>query len=226
MNSKQCTKCGSSLKDDAKFCAVCGARIDLIEQHQDQSDLPSASKTVRTPISGKAKKVYSLIALGFFVLFSYVFTRHLPGNANPVIDKQPEIAMASAFTGVELTPQPIDVQIENGKVVFPLTLLLEKKMVAFEYKTGTTSLPLLAFISPEGKLVTAVRICEPCNSHTFRIEGTELACGNCESRWKLSNLEGIQGSCQKYPPDPIPSEVVGNQIQIDENTLKNWKMRI
>ncbi|MBI1806375.1 MAG: DUF2318 domain-containing protein, partial [Ignavibacteria bacterium] len=82
------------------------------------------------------------------------------------------------------------------------------------------------FISPEGKLVTAIRICEPCNSHTFRIEGTELACGNCETRWKLNNLEGLQGSCQKYPPAPIASQVIGNEVQIDERLVKNWKTRI
>ena len=177
-------------------------------------------------MSSKAKLVYALIGLSLFGIFLFLFINHLPGGEHPVIAKQPEVAMATMYTGETIEPAPISVVVENGKVVFPLTLLLEKKAVSFEYRMPTGSLPLLAFVSSEGKLVTAIRMCEPCNSKKFTIEGTELACGNCETRWKLSNLEGIQGSCQKYPPDPVPSTIVNNQVQIEESVLQHWKIRI
>ena len=170
--------------------------------------------------------LYTLFALSLFALFTFIFKNHLPGGAHPVIELQPEIAMATMYTDQVLKPFPVVADVEDGKVVFSLSLLQEKKIIQFDYQTPTGSLPLLAFISSNGKMVTAVRICEPCNSHNFRIEGNELACGNCETRWKLDNLEGIQGSCQKYPPDPIPSTIAGNRVQIEENVLKQWKMRI
>ena len=99
-------------------------------------------------------------------------------------------------------------------------------MVSFAYQSATTTVPLLALISADGTVVTAVRLCEPCNSSDFTIEGNELACGKCETRWKLSNFEGLQGSCQKFPPAPIPSRVLGNYVQIDESIVANWKLRM
>lgn len=125
-----------------------------------------------------------------------------------------------------MLPETIDATVENGAISFSLTELREKKFVQFDYQASTGVISMLAFISPEGKLVTAIRMCEPCNAKIFRIEGDELACGNCETRWKLANLEGIQGSCQKYPPDPIPSQVVGNRVVMSEAAVLNWKMRI
>lgn len=151
---------------------------------------------------------------------------HLPGKSNPVIERQPSVAMATMYAGQVLDQFDVTAEVQNGKILIPLSPLLEKKIVAFEYKTGTTTIPLLAFINSDGKLVTAIRLCEPCNSKTFRIEGMELACGNCETHWKLTNLEGLQGSCQKFPPDPIPSEIVDGHVQIDEAVIRNWKIRI
>jgi len=177
-------------------------------------------------MSKKAKTIYLLVAAGLFVMFLFIFMNHIPGGAHPVIAEQPEVAMASMGTDESVTLQPIETTVEDGTISFSLTTLKQKKFVQFDYQTATGTVPMLAFISPEGKLVTAIRLCEPCNSKTFRIEGDELACGNCETRWKLNNLEGIKGSCQKYPPDPVPSKVVGNRIVIDEAAVKNWKMRI
>jgi hypothetical protein len=221
-----CSKCGKTLNDGDKYCTGCGVPIVMEAVPLTRTQVPSVASTVRRTFSRKAKLIYSLVALAFLGIFTSVFLSELPGKANPIIAGQPDIAMAATFIGVNLKAQPIDVRIRNGKVSFPLPVLLEKKMVQFDYPTGSTSLPLMAFISPEGKLVTAVRLCEPCNSHSFVIESDEMVCGTCGTRWKLRNLEGVQGSCQKYPPDPIPSEIVGNEIQIDEQVLKNWKMRI
>ena len=232
MMEKYCTSCGSELKEGAKFCHSCGKPqwgkpiAAVSEQKAPETPTLSQVKAIKQPMSKTAKTVYALIAIALFGVFAFLFMSHLPGGAHPVIANQPDVAMATMYMGQTISGQPISAQVENGKITFPLSLLLEKKMVEFEYKMENTTVPLLAFISSEGKLVTAIRVCEPCNSRTFRIEETELACGNCETRWKLNNLEGLQGSCQKYAPDPIPSTIVGNQVQIDESVVKNWKLRI
>ncbi len=181
------------------------------------------SKRVMTP---GAKRVYGILTVILFFVFLYVFVEHLPGKPDPVIEKQPDVAMAAAFSSVNIDQQQIEVTVQNGKIIFPLSKLLEKRMVSFDYVTQNATIPLLAFINNDGKLVTCIRMCEPCNSKTFRIENTELVCGVCGTRWKLGNLEGTQGSCQKYPPAPIPSAVVGNEVQIDAAIVRDWKMRI
>jgi uncharacterized membrane protein len=116
--------------------------------------------------------------------------------------------------------------VKDGKITFPLEDLRRNRMVAFSYQARTTVIPLLALISPDGKIVTAVRLCEPCNSMDFTIEGNELACSKCDTRWSLTNFEGLQGSCQKFPPAPIPSRVTGDRVEIDESIVANWKLRM
>lgn len=177
-------------------------------------------------MSRNIKMVYTAVTIALFAIFLSVFFSHLPGKPNPVIAQQPDVAMAAAYAGEPLNQQQISVVVRNGDIIIPLPVVLDRKIVAFDYQTASTTIPLLAYINTQGKLVTAIRLCEPCNSKTFRIEGTELACGNCDTRWKLDNLEGLQGNCMKYPPDPIPSTVDGNEIHINGNVVKNWKIRL
>ncbi len=225
MNQRVCHNCGSPVKDDGRFCSVCGADAQAPASPRG-SELPSASRQARKPIPPRMKLIYGAAVLALSAVFLIVFANHLPGGAQPVIEEQPELAMATMYTDVNLTATAVPARADGSILHVPLTPLLEKKFIQFEYTYAQTTIPLLAYIAPSGKLVTAVRLCEPCNSQTFRLEGTELACGNCETRWKLDNLEGIQGSCQKYPPQPLPSKVVGNEIQIDEATLRQWKIRL
>jgi predicted amidophosphoribosyltransferase len=224
-----CPECGEALKPEGKFCPSCGKPVR--QETPAAAPVPQAAQSA-SPIGAKrvmtrrARFVYAALTILLFALFLFTFARHLPGGANPVIAAQQEVETGYTKPDQVITPAPVEAEVRDGKISFPLSLLLEKRMVGFEYRSDVATVPMIAFITGEGKLVTAVAICEPCNSHTFRIEGTEIACGNCETRWKLNNLEGIQGSCQKYPPAPIPSTVVGNRVQIDEQLVKNWKMRI
>jgi hypothetical protein len=220
-----CPYCGSEVKEGARFCPSCGKPI--AKQVETSVQLPSQSEVAkRKAMSKQAKIIYTTAAIGLFALFIFIFINHIPGGAHPVIATQPIVAMATAYTGEPIQQAEIEATIENGTISFPLPTLLSKKLVAFDYKTETQTIPLLAYISAEGKLVTAFRMCEPCNSKTYSIVGTVLDCGNCETEWKLDNLEGIQGSCQKYPPNPIPSRLDGNRVVIELKDVENWKLRI
>ncbi len=221
MDLIKCSSCRSSVKPGARFCPACGGDLSV-----HPPAVPSRSKHVRNPMSPGAKRVYAIIVGTLVILFFYLFVTHLPGGAHPVIAKQPEIAMGTMYMGLSISPETIRPDVEGGTISFPLSTLLQYHAVAFDVETPSGSVPVLAYVSPEGKLVTSIRLCEPCNSKKFTIEGTELACGNCETHWKLNNLEGVSGTCQKYPLDPIPSIVDGNRVIIEESVVRNWKMRI
>jgi hypothetical protein len=107
----------------------------------------------------------------------------------------------------------------------PLDVVKEKKFVKFDYAGSNYSTPLLAYLTEDGKAVTAISLCEPCDSKDFHIIGNSLICNSCGTTWDLNNLDAISGSCSKYPPDPIPSKVVGNEIQIDEYAVTSWVRR-
>jgi len=222
VNQRTCTNCGSALRQGAKFCPNCGVEI--------KPDVTAQEATPGRPgkkaMSKQAKALYSAAGAVILGVFFFVFASHIGDQPHPIIEKQQSVAMYTMYADQQITQSPVKPRVENGKIIIPLSVLLEKKMLEFDYDGPTTVVPLLAYISNEGKLVTAIRFCEPCNSKTFRIEGKELLCGNCTTRWSLNNLKGISGSCQKYPPAPIPSVIVGNEIHIEEKYAKEWKLRI
>ncbi|HTX18347.1 MAG TPA: Fe-S-containing protein [Bacteroidota bacterium] len=177
-------------------------------------------------MSTKAKLIYGVIGTLLIVAMGVVFVRSLPGGEHPVVRNQPVVVQSVDYTGTKLTMIPVDCRVDNGYIVIALSDVVEKRMVGFTYQGKTKSVDLLAYINPQGKVVTSIAMCEPCNSKSFHTESQEIVCDNCGTRWNFTTLEGISGSCQKYPPDPIPSQVVGNEVRISERLVENWKMRI
>lgn len=225
MIKQYCTNCGGELREGVKFCSVCGIRLNE-QQMREQNTEQGAPLMHKKGMSKQAKGLYTLAGVAIFASFLWAFVSHIGDQPHPVIEKQQTVAMYTAYTDQKISQSPVEVRVQNGKIIIPLSVVLEKKIVEFEYDSPTTVVPLLAYISNEGKLVTSIRFCEPCNSKSFEIESKELLCGNCTTRWSLNNLKGISGSCQKYPPAPIPSEIVGNEIQIDEKYAREWRLRI
>ncbi len=225
----KCTKCGNELKNDALFCPHCGTKVPAHSAPiaPSKEALPSAGTVEgKRTMSAKAKATYFAVALLLLVGMAIVFVKNLPGGDHPVIRNQPTVSDAQSYDGVKLTMVPVSSRVENGFIVISLSDVIEKKMVGFTYVGKTKTVDLMAYINPQGKLVTAIAMCEPCNSKSFHTESEELVCDNCGTRWNFTNLEGISGTCQKYPPDPIPSEIVAGEIRISQKVVEDWKMRI
>ena len=115
---------------------------------------------------------------------------------------------------------------ENGKVGITVQEVTQKKLVAWDYKKGNNTTPLLAYTTPSGVVKVATRMCEPCNSTNFHLEGNQLVCNACGSRWDLESSRGISGGCQAYPPEVLPSSVVDGKITVDEQKVATWKPRV
>jgi uncharacterized Zn ribbon protein len=230
-----CPKCNELIKDDAAFCPSCGHQIVSELKNtsaaagfqQNSTGIPSAGTIPgRKAMSKRAKIMYSCLAGILIIGMSVVFVKNLPNGEPPIIQHQPVVTEVAPVRGVNLDMKPITSKIENGYIIIPLNEVIQKKMVSFSYQGKNRTVNLMAFINPEGKLVTAVAISEPCNSSSFHTEGNQLVCDVCGTRWDFTTLEGISGSCQKYPPDPIASQVVGNEVKIPVQTVEEWKMRI
>ena len=224
-----CAKCGTQLKNDALFCPRCGTKVLSVTAPAAplKNTLPSAAYVEGKKTMGvKAKAAYSALGTLLLIGMGIVFVKSLPGGEHPVIKNQPVISDPQSYDGVKLTMTPVSSRLENGYIVISLSDVLEKKMVGFTYVGKTKEIDLMAYINPQGKLVTSIAMCEPCNSKSFHTESQELVCDNCGTRWNFSNLEGISGTCQKYPPDPIPSVVIGGEIHISQKLVEDWKMRI
>ncbi|MZP28283.1 DUF2318 domain-containing protein [Heliobacterium undosum] len=115
---------------------------------------------------------------------------------------------------------------QNGKVELPLAEIKEKGLIRTEFKDGKQRLPLMAYVAPSGRVVSAVSVCEPCNGTSFTIKNNQVACDTCDTRWDLETLKGLAGGCQSYPPDLLNYEVSGDKLLLNAQDLSNWKPRI
>lgn len=121
----------------------------------------------------------------------------------------------------------IDSKVENGKeIVTTLSTVKEKKFIRTEYKANGKSVPLTAFIQPDGKVMVAVSFCEPCKGKSFHISGNTLVCNTCGTVWDLQTLKGISGGCQTYPPEALTYSLNGDNIEIPQSVLDAWSPRV
>jgi hypothetical protein len=223
--AKVCSYCGESVEQNAAFCTHCGGTL------RGKKPAPAGWHSKRRKIlekrsSGGMARWKIPVVVAIVSLFAVFVIKSLPSSANPVIRAQPVVVDGVAYPRSGQSMVNISAKIENGKIVVPLDALRERRFIAFEYNGPKGPVPLLAYVSGEGKIVTAVSICEPCNSKRFHISGTELICNSCGTKWHINTLEPISGSCGKYPPDALPSLINGNEVRIDEQIVANWQRRI
>ncbi|MCB0261543.1 MAG: DUF2318 domain-containing protein [Calditrichaeota bacterium] len=226
-----CTQCGSAVQPIAKYCSECGAELLATDERtaSEKQQVNYQDKRARVlgknQHSAKTRKGLYLVVGVMVALGLFTFVNSLPSRSNPILENQPVVSGGEQYPASPTQMQPVQVKVENGKIILPLDLVKTQKFVAFDYQSPRGVVPLLAYISTEGKVVTAVSMCEPCKSTRFHIRSDQLYCNSCGTTWDLNNLSGISGACQDYPPDPLPSAVVGNEIHIDAAKVVEWVPR-
>lgn len=157
------------------------------------------------------------------------------------------VASRQDYAGKAIQMTAVPSRVDGGEILVRLEDVVNNKLVAFSYASGgdsgtqgssggpgvstswnssSSEVPLLAYIAPSGKLVVAVRICEPCRSTSFAIRGEELVCNACFTRWNLETLRGVWGGCTEYPPDRLRALVEDGWVTIDLNEIQSWKPRV
>jgi len=217
---KTCPKCQTKNQDSSNFCKKCGFQLSG-SSFQDKKEKVLGEKKKKpywVPIS-LAVVAAILVVVGYWVV---------QGNtgANPKVSSQPTVSGKVDYTGQSIRMTDVQASVEKGIISIPLEVVKEKKMVRFEYENNGYRIPLLAYVAPSGRVVTAVSMCEPCRSTRFHIEDKKIVCNSCATEWNLETLKGIQGGCLNYPPDVIPSTIEKDRIQIDEKIITQWKPRV
>lgn len=219
-----CSQCGKQTLQGAEFCIHCGASLSGKKPVRKEWEDKREKVVGPTNPPGKSWTKRLVVAVAVIAVVGLVYI-NMPDNGNPAVKAQPEVVDPAQYApaGQQMFDTPS--RVENGKIIVPLNLVKEKKFIAFTYRAPGAVVPLLAYVSSKGKIVTAVSMCEPCNSQRFHIGGEELICNACGTKWKIETLEPISGSCGKYPPDALPNVVEGNEIRIDERAVANWQRR-
>lgn len=212
----QCSHCGADLSEPSKFCPACGAKLES-DPVSGKSAVPKGSHT-RTWLLRSLVIVVTLGGIGIF--FNQILRTY-----HPVIDAQPVVAMTTVYRDDRIASEDIDAKMVDGRISIPLDIVKEKKLVRFYDPEGVQTIPMIAYITPQGKLVTAMSTSEHCGSYEFYLEGDDIHCARCASYWNMSSLEAY-ACCQKYYPDPVPSVILGNDIRIDPSIIRTWESRL
>ncbi|MFZ5641349.1 MAG: Fe-S-containing protein [Bacillota bacterium] len=168
-----------------------------------------------------------VLALGIavFMYLNKPYTSEKGGNYN--------IGRTENYEGKKIEMKDTPMVLNNGKAYISLDTLKKEKILYTEYRGEKRKyfmkldyLPLMAYVSPAGRVVLTTSICEPCTGTKFTIEGKELVCKACGTRWRLNDLMGLMGGCVRFAPEEIKYTVENNQLVIDEALLKNWQPRV
>lgn len=223
--SHSCSECGKPLTQNANFCTSCGAPLAGKPPAHARWQEKRERILGKQQASGK-KRFRTILALLVVAALGGWFYINIPEAGNPVIKGLPVVVAAAQYPQGGQQMSRVVAKVANGKIIIPLDVVQKNKFVRFSYGDAASGLPLLAYVSGEGKIVTAVSVCEPCNSTAFHIKGDKIICNTCGSTWELNSLEAVSGSCGRYPPDALPNTVVGDEIQIDEQLVAGWQRRI
>ncbi len=182
---------------------------------------PGQAKNSRRSMLRFATFIVAVMAGG---LFYWSIPANSGSDSRP--PSQPPADGKIDSTGQPIRMTDIPAKVENGKISVPLDVVKEKKIVRFEYESNGTRTPLLSYVTPTGKVVTAISVCEPCRSTKFHIKGNSIVCNACFAEWDIETLRGIRGGCLNYPPDVISNTVEKGQILIDEKLVIRWRPRV
>ncbi len=224
MQTLSCPQCGNQLKGTARFCPSCGAAIK--NQQTPSTEEPAANENgSRNRMSSRLRYIllgiFAIIGVYLIVtIYNYIYFEE-----HDVITTQPVVSDPVDYTDREIPMTDITGAVENGYFTFPLQEVLNHKLVRLEYQGPTAVIPILAYISTRGKLVTSISISEPSNSSRFTIINNEIHNNNCPSHWELDSMRAL-ACCGNNYPDPIPSEVRHGKVMIAVSTIENWRRRL
>jgi hypothetical protein len=176
----------------------------------------------------KSKFPLILVAVAILVVAAVTaFTFFKPAQASVDYFGEPVVAPRS-YVGKFISMTAVDPVVENGQIKIPLAEVEENNIVFFELENDEgTLVPLMAYITPSGRLFAGSSMCEPCRGRTFSLAGETLVCDVCRTTYTIEDHKFISGAtaCGQYPPSNMNPVVENGMIIIEEAEVLNWRIR-
>lgn len=158
----------------------------------------------------------------------------------PSLPNQPSLPTQPSYpTAVPFTTN-VTTSANGTQILISYNLVVEKKIVFFDvelqnktaplklrppypmpkYRNGEY-LPMMIILTPSGRLVAAVRICEPCATFSFHTDGAgKIICDKCHTSWGLETLKAVDDTgCGLFGPYGVSTTRSGDNIVINISTL-------
>lgn len=138
------------------------------------------------------------------------------------------VAEARSYMGKVISKTEITPDVIGGEIRIPLELVDRHNIVSFKLPNNEGVLvPLMAYITPSGRLFVGSSMCEPCGGRTFSLAGETLLCDACRTTYTIEDHVFISGSraCGQFPPVYLNPRVVDGIIIIDLQSVLTWRRR-
>lgn len=124
-----------------------------------------------------------------------------------------------------LPSNPVRIQytVEGNSLILSSAEVQSNRYVILDYVQTGETIPMMAYVAPSGRTVTAIRLCEPCESKSFWFDTDQAVCSACGTRWYAETLKGISGACTEYPPTEVKNTISGDSLTISLSDIQALK---
>lgn len=138
------------------------------------------------------------------------------------------VAASRSYIGEFISMTNVEATIEDGKIIVDFDEVDQNNIVYFEVENNENQMvPLMAYITPTGRVFAGSSMCEPCRGRKFSLAGETLVCDTCRTTYNIENHTFISGApaCGSYPPVNMNPQIEGDKIIIDLEEVLNWRIR-
>jgi uncharacterized membrane protein len=203
-----CAKCGSQMKEQARFCKSCGSDLSRADAslHDKKARVMSHERTWVKP-AVIAAVVVCVVAGG---LLFRDFRAKRTGNR----PQFPQHRDASART-----TRAVPVTGQGGEVKIPLVNVQDGNAHFFSYASGGTVITFFVMKAANGSIRTALDACVACNHAKlgYRQEGGLVVCNNCGMGFTPAEIGKVTGGCN---PLPLNNTIDGQTLVLKVKDLE------
>lgn len=107
----------------------------------------------------------------------------------------------------------INAEVRDNTVLISKTEIENGTIIHFSLETGEGKIASMAYTYGKSVYVRS-NICPPCRSIGFSLEGDDLVCDSCGTRFSAASGKGIRGACVNYPKASIPYQSGVNSLEM------------
>jgi len=177
----------------------------------------------------KSKLPLIALSLGVILIAAFLFVKAGSKDKVEGVFFGEQVAAERSYVGEFISMTAIEPIIEADTVKLSFDEIDKKNIVFFEIENNENQLvPLMAYITPSGRLFVGSSFCEPCKGRTFSLAGETLVCDTCRTTYNVETHEYISGSpvCGKYPPVNMNPEIVNGEVVIQLENILSWRSRV
>lgn len=186
----------------------------------------------REQFTGKQKSRLPLLvavsAVAVIIVLAFVFLIGSEDDGGPDAAFGEPLAATRSYVGRVVSMTRVEAAVDKERASIPLELLEAEDIVYFEVENSDGFMvPLMAYITPSGRVFTGSSMCEPCQGRYFSLAGETLVCDACRTTYTIESHEFISGSvaCGSYPPVYMEPTVDDGLVSIDMEDILQWEIR-